>query len=80
MSDPRKTIELVKSPSAVFAPDAEYDAQSVNATKLRDLDAFEELFWLLEQNVTVFHTVVAEVNGATTIGQWNDAIDAIQVR
>ena len=80
MSDHKKKIEVVDSPSAVFSPDVEHDAQSGNATKLRDLDAFEELFWLLEQSVNVSHAVVVEVNGATTIGQWNDAMDAIQVR
>src|ERR1700692_3635125 len=79
MSDQKKKIELVDR-SAFFAPDVEHDAQSVNATKLRDLDAFEELFWLLEQSVNVSHAVVVEVNGATTIGQWKDAMDAIQVR
>jgi hypothetical protein len=41
----------------------------VNATKLRDLDAFEELFWLVEQSVNVSHAVVVEVKGSTTIGQ-----------
>jgi hypothetical protein len=80
MSDQKETIELVVSPSAVSAPDIEHDAQSLNATKLREIDAFEEFFWLLEQSVAVFHTVVAEVNGATTIGQWKDAMDAIQIR
>jgi hypothetical protein len=65
--------------SAIFAPDAEH-TQSVNATKLRDLDAFEEFFWLVEQSVTVFHVVVVEVSGATTIEQWKSALDAIQVR
>jgi hypothetical protein len=80
MSDQKKKVELVESPSAVFAPDVEHPAQSVHATKLRDLDAFEELFWLLEQSVNVSHAVVVEVNGATTIGQWKGAMDAIQVR
>lgn len=52
----------------------------MNATKLRDLDASEEFFWLIEQSVSVFHTVVAEVTGATTIQQWKDALDAVQIR
>jgi len=52
----------------------------VNASKLRDLDAFEEFFWLVEQSVTVFHAVVVEVNGATTIEQWMGALNAIQIR
>lgn len=28
----------------------------------------------------MFHAVVAEVNGATTMEQWKDALDAIQIR
>jgi hypothetical protein len=55
-------------------------AQSVNATKLRDLDAFEEFLWHLEQNVSMFHTVVVEVTGRTTIHQWKHALDAVQIR
>ena len=65
--------------SAIFAPGIE-PAKSVNAIKLRDLDAFEEFFWLLEQSIPMFHGVVVEVNGATTIEQWKDALDAIQIR
>jgi Phthiocerol/phthiodiolone dimycocerosyl transferase C-terminus len=55
-------------------------AQSVNATKLRDLDTFEEFFWLLEQSAPLFHAVVVEVTGATIIQQWKDALDAMQIR
>ena len=58
----------------------EHHVQSVNATKLRDLDAFEEFLWLVEQSVNVSHAVVVEVNGSTTIGQWKNALDAIQIR
>ncbi len=65
--------------SAMIASDIER-AQSVNATKLRDLDAFEEFFWLVEQSVNVSHAVVVEVKGSTTIGQWQNALDAIQIR
>jgi hypothetical protein len=79
MSD-QKMIELGESPSAVLARDVEHDAQSVNSTKLRDLDAYEEVFWLFEQSVNMSHAIVVDVNGATTIGQWKDAMDAIQVR
>jgi hypothetical protein len=52
----------------------------VNATRLRDLDTFEEFFWLLEQSAPLFHAVIAEVNGATTIQQWKNALDAMQIR
>jgi len=65
---------------ANFAPGVEHQVQSVNATKLRDLDAFEEILWLVEQSVNVSHAVVVEVNGSTTIGQWKNALDAIQIR
>jgi hypothetical protein len=65
--------------SAIVSPGVER-TQAVNATKLRDLDAFEEFFWLIEQIVTVFHAVVVEVKGATTIEQWKDALDAMQIR
>jgi hypothetical protein len=34
----------------------------------------------LEQSANVSHAVVVEVNGATTVGQWQNAMDAIQVR
>jgi hypothetical protein len=64
--------------SAIFSPEIK-PAQSVNATKLRDLDTFEEFFWLLEQSAPLFHAVVAEVRGATTIQQWKNALDAIQI-
>jgi hypothetical protein len=80
MSAQQKKIELEERPSAVFPQDIEHDAEFLNATKLRDLDAFEELFWLLERSVNVSHAIVVEVNGATTIEQWKDGMDAIQVR
>ena len=56
------------------------EARFGNATRLRDLDAFEELFWLLEQSVNVSHAVMVEVKGTTTIGQWQDALEAVQIR
>jgi hypothetical protein len=65
--------------SAVLVPSLEH-AQNVNLTKLRELDAFEEFFWLIEQSVPVFHTIIAEVKGATTIEQWERALDAVEVR
>jgi hypothetical protein len=65
--------------SASLASDTDR-AQSVNATKLRDLDAFEEFFWVVEQSVNISHAVVIEVSGTTTIEQWKDALDAIQIR
>ena len=65
--------------SAVLVASLEHP-QNVNLTKLRELDAFEEFFWLIEQSVPVFHTIIAEVKGATTIEQWARALDAVEVR
>ena len=65
--------------SATLVPRPER-AQYVNSRKLRDLDAFEEFFWLIEQSVPVFHTIIAEVKGGTTIEQWERALGAAEVR
>ena len=65
--------------SAIITSDIEH-AESGNAIRLRDLDALEEFFWLIEQSVNVSHAVVVEVKGTTTIGQWQDALEAIQIR
>jgi hypothetical protein len=65
--------------SAIIASDLE-EAQFRNATRLRDLDAFEEFFWLVEQRVNVSHAVVVEVKGTTTIGQWQEALEAVEIR
>lgn len=66
--------------SAIFSPGVEHHVNSVNATRLRELDAFEEFFWLVEQSVNVSHAVVIEVSGSTTIDQWKSALDAMQIR
>jgi len=65
--------------STVITSDLE-QARFGDATRLRNLDAFEEFFWLLEQRVNVSHAVVVEVKGATTISQWQDAMEAVQIR
>jgi hypothetical protein len=67
------------STTAIYASDVEQD-QSVSATKLRDLDGFEEFFWLMEHNTNVSHAVVVEVKGVTTTKQWKDALSAVQTR
>ena len=79
MPDARSFRRCLLSLSTVIALDLE-EAQLGNATKLRDLDAFEEFFWLMEQSVNVSHAVVVEVKGTTTIGQWQDALEAMQIR
>jgi hypothetical protein len=66
--------------SPIFARDVEYQVQSANTPKLRDLDALEEFLWLVEQSVNVSHAVIVEVKGSTTIGRWKSALDAIQLR
>jgi hypothetical protein len=65
--------------STVIAADLE-QFRSENSTRLRDLDAFEEFLWLVEQITPVFHVVIAEVSGSTAIKQWREALDAIQIR
>src|SRR5215813_1601478 len=70
---------FVMSSSTMIASDLK-DVKSAKATKLRELDTFEEFFWLLEQSAPLFHVVIAEVNGPTTIGQWQEAMDAMQIR
>jgi hypothetical protein len=65
--------------STIIASDIKH-AESVKATKLRDLDALEEFFWLIEQSAPLFHVVIAEVSGPTTVEQWRDALDAMQIR
>jgi hypothetical protein len=67
------------STAAIYASDVEQD-QSVSATKLRDLDGFEEYMWLMEHNTNLSHSVVVEVRGATTMKQWRDALSAVQAR
>lgn len=66
--------------SPVFISQVNQSEPTNPTTKLRDLNSFEEFFWLLEQSVSVFHTVVVQVNGPTTIEQWWEAMEAVQVR
>ena len=54
--------------------------QFANATRLRDLDSFEEFFWLIAQSVNVSHSVVVDVIGPTTVDQWWEAMEAVQTR
>jgi hypothetical protein len=79
MPDARSFRRCLLSLSTVIPSDLE-EAQLGNTTRLRDLDAFEEFFWLMEQSVNVSHAVVVEVKGTTTIAQWQDALDAVQIR
>src|SRR5258705_620889 len=79
MRDAGSFRRCLLSLSTIIASDLE-DAPVENATRLRDLDAFEEFCWLVEQSVNVSHAVVVEVTGTTTIAQWQDALEAVQIR
>jgi hypothetical protein len=46
--------------------------------KHRPLDAFEEIFWLLEQTVPRAPVLVGEIEGATTVESWEDGLRAVQ--
>lgn len=49
-----------------------------SATLIRPLGAFEQMFWLRAQSSTVHLFLAAEIEGATTPGQWRTALDAVQ--
>jgi len=46
--------------------------------KIRDLDSYEEFFWLLEQSVPMLGIIAAEVEGETTVAQWEQALTEVQ--
>jgi Condensation domain len=48
--------------------------------KIRDLDSYEEFFWLLEQSVPMLGVIAAEVDGETTVAQWEHALMEVQGR
>ena len=47
---------------------------------LRPLGTFEHFFWLLDQNRPVHFALAAQVEGATEIEQWRNALDLVQRR
>jgi hypothetical protein len=51
-----------------------------NSPFLRPLGAFEELFWLLDQQRPVHFVMAAEVEGRTTVDDWRRALDLVQQR
>jgi hypothetical protein len=51
-----------------------------NSPFLRPLGAFEELFWLFDQQRFVHFVMAAEVNGRTTVDDWRRALDLVQPR
>jgi hypothetical protein len=46
--------------------------------KIRALDAFEEIFWLLEQSVPRAPVLVGEIEGATTVQAWELGLRVVQ--
>jgi hypothetical protein len=52
----------------------------LNSPFLRPLGAFEELFWLLDQQRFVHFVMAAEVKGRTTVDNWRRALDLVQQR
>jgi len=48
--------------------------------KLRVLDGLEEYFWLSENTFPRTTMILAEVEGATTVESWRDALDKVQQR
>jgi hypothetical protein len=54
--------------------------KAVDPTVLRPLGSFEEFFWLIDQNRPVHFAMAAQVQGATTIRRWRDALDLVQRR
>src|SRR5215469_5113871 len=47
---------------------------------LRPLGAFEELFWLFDQQFPNNGALAAQISGHTSVQQWRDALDALQQR
>ena len=48
--------------------------------KLRTLDGLEEYFWLSENTFPRTTIVLAEIEGATTVDSWRDALTRVQQR
>jgi hypothetical protein len=55
-------------------------SRSISPQKIRDLDCFEEMFWLFEQNFPLYHVLAVEVEGATTVDEWRAGLSAVQRR
>jgi NRPS condensation-like uncharacterized protein len=55
-------------------------ANHISAPILRPLGAFEEMFWLLDQQRPVHFVMAAEVTGPTTVRDWRRAVDLVQQR
>ena len=49
-------------------------------TVLRPLGSLEQFLWLIDQNRPVHFALAGQVQGATTVERWRDAIDLVQLR
>jgi hypothetical protein len=47
---------------------------------LRPLGSLEEFLWLIDQNRPVHFALAAQVQRATTVERWRDALDLVQLR
>ena len=45
---------------------------------LRQLDSFEEHFWLMEQVARRGHVLAAEISGKTRVENWHQALRELQ--
>jgi len=47
---------------------------------LRELDSYEEFFWLLEQRIPMVGVIASELRGATTVAEWERVVASVQDR
>lgn len=45
---------------------------------VRNLDAFEEIYWLYNRSLSHAFAFAMEVEGSTTVADWRAALDALQ--
>jgi hypothetical protein len=57
-----------------------HDQDVTPGEKLRTLDGLEEYFWLSENTFPRTTIVLAEIEGATTVDAWRDALKRVQQR
>jgi hypothetical protein len=55
-------------------------SMATTPTVLRPLGSLEEFLWLIDQNRPVHFALAAQVQGATTVERWRDALDLVQLR
>ena len=65
---------------ALSTPETAVRESLANGTNLRDLDPFEEFFFLTEQRLSRLSVLAGEVDGSTRIAVWHQAAGALQAR